>query len=486
MILGVFMNSSTLQNVALSNLLQLILFVVGFFVEIFLFGSSAIVIAMIVVHIALALYLRSQLLIVKQSIEEVTVTMTKASAGDFNCVAPVIGLGEIKKLGEEFNSLLFQARLYMLETMKAIDMAADIHSSYYAKTKDLNPTLAAAAETINNSVKDVEKGYKLQIRGNFTQKLHDLGGGMAHSLKVIQDNLLSKSEEINKISAMSQSTADEASNSIDSMDDVKSQFHQLIEKIDTTHQNISGLTERSNEISTIADLIKDIAEQTNLLALNAAIEAARAGEHGRGFAVVADEVRKLAERTQKATQEISITISALQQETREIEANSGEMSDIAQGATQAVNDFANTLEDFHTNAKHSSDYSKYIRDSLFMVLVKIDHILFKSNAYASVVGEKIDASFSDHRNCRLGKWYLGAGKETYGHTQNYKFIDDPHAKVHENALKNIKYVEDGVAMEPKNEKTIITNFEIMEEESLKLFAVLDRIVEELDPTRNKR
>ena len=72
------MNTSTLQNVALSNLLQLILFVIGFFVEIFLFGSSIIVIGMIIVHIGLAFYLRSQLLVVKKSIEEVTVTITKA------------------------------------------------------------------------------------------------------------------------------------------------------------------------------------------------------------------------------------------------------------------------------------------------------------------------------------------------------------------------------------------------------------------------
>jgi len=175
-------------------------------------------------------------------------------------------------------------------------------------------SIAGTAEHVASASEEISSSATQQAQGAETQK--DQTAQVATAMQEMSSTVLQVSENSNKAADAAKQAADTAKHGGQIVDDTLAKMRVIADSVGGTAKKMEELGKSSDQIGHIIGVIDDIADQTNLLALNAAIEAARAGEQGRGFAVVADEVRKLAERTTTATKEIAQMIKNIQDETK--------------------------------------------------------------------------------------------------------------------------------------------------------------------------
>ena len=232
-------------------------------------------------------YLRGQIAPIAKVIREV-------SNGDFTSNLTLDEKSDLYELGMNVNKMIQDLNNTLENVKEAIEATA------------------SAAEQISSSSEEMAAGAQEQ-----TQQITDI----ASSVEEMTRTILETSKNISEVSGMSQTASKSAKIGTEKTDNTKQGMKKIVNSSDDTAKIITSLAGKTDQIGEITLVINDIADQTNLLALNAAIEAARAGEQGRGFAVVADEVRKLAERTTKATKEIAETIKSIQKEVQEADSS---------------------------------------------------------------------------------------------------------------------------------------------------------------------
>ncbi len=393
-------------------------------------------------------------------------------ARDGNFDPRVIGIkGEAitVQISNNLNMWLDYLEAFLREIDTAVNCAAK--GQFYRKglAEALTGDFAYNIRSINNVLSSLENNHKESISNNLSKQLTNL------SLKNQHDNVLKISNDMNKnieqmqrVKKIIHSIIGNTQKSKNDIGTIINSFTSLMNYIQINSETTKDLSEESQNIAHVVSLIRGITDKTNLLALNAAIEAAKAGEHGKGFVVVAEEVRQLASHTQKATIEITTAIQAIQQGINNMQDNSYDIVSIAEESHKKILDFSNISQETQQQNEHLFSLFEVFSIYLILSVVKMEHILFKSNVYLGLnTHTKIEEYLEPISKLFVHKDISSELEHYISHEHRAEIIQ----KLQHHVDNVFKYMDKEINMETVYE--IMKEVKEIEQESLKIFDLLN-------------